>query len=160
MSGAYCLCTASPFYFLYYCFIELVLAPPSTSPPVPCPFPRRRGWWRGLFCSLLRVRRSIFCILRRRSRRCRLCSGCRGFFYFCLNYHISHAGTYQFLASMGSRSFAMHITFPGPISTFNSAIPPKRSGVSSGVRTEKFFIALLPGDADFFISMGNIVPFW
>lgn len=48
----------------------------------------------------------------------------------------------------------MQITFPVPISTFSSCIPPKRSGSARGSRTEKFLMAVLPGDADFLASMG------
>ena len=63
-------------------------------------------------------------------------------------------GTYQFFRSMGSRSFAIQITLPLPISSLSSLIPPNFSGSATGSSTPKFLIAPFPGEADLFISMG------
>ena len=53
----------------------------------------------------------------------------------------------------------MQMTLPVPISIFNSFISSNFSGSATGSIAEKFLIAVLPGDAAYFISMGLMVPF-
>ena len=64
-------------------------------------------------------------------------------------FQINQTGTYQFLSSIGNKSFAMQMTLPVPISTFKES-----RDLVVAFRTSKFLIADFPGDADFFISIG------
>ena len=53
----------------------------------------------------------------------------------------------------------MQITFPVPISTFSSCIPPKRSGYRKGLQNRKILDGSLTGRRGFLGLDGVTVPF-
>jgi len=61
---------------------------------------------------------------------------------------IIQTGTYQFFASIGSKSFAMQTNAPIPIFIFVCESSPNFSGSVTGSNTLKCLMAYLPGEAD------------